>query len=55
MADYGGIRVIIDGQVKPSDRVDCPVCGEVLDYNGAYWNCPRQGALHYHKRTPPKD
>ena len=55
MTDWGGLRTIIDGQVRPSDRVDCPVCGEVLDYNGEYWNCPRQGGLHYHERTAPRD
>lgn len=53
--DWGGLRTIIDGQVKPSERVDCPVCGEVLDYNGQFYNCPRQGALHYRSRNAPKD
>ena len=53
--DWGSLRTIIDGQVRPSDRVDCPVCGEVLDYNGEFWNCPRQGGLHYRERTAPKD
>ncbi len=55
MVDWGGLRTIIDGQVRPSERVDCPVCGEVLDYNGEVYNCPRFGGEHYRFPDPPKD
>ena len=55
MADWGGLRTIIDSQVSPQDRVDCPVCGEVLEHNGDVYNCPRQGARHYRAANPPKD
>lgn len=52
---WNDMRTIIDGAVKPTDRADCPVCGEVLEHNGKVWNCPRQGAKHYRSTSPPKD
>ncbi len=52
---WDSLRTIIGGQLKPQDRPDCPVCGEVLEYNGKVWNCPRWGALHYRSSNLPKD
>ncbi len=52
---WDSLRTIIDNRPTIEERVDCPVCGEVLDHNGEYWNCPRQGALHYHERNAPRD
>ncbi len=54
MGDWGGLGAIIAGQIEPSERVDCPVCGEVLESNGKVWNCPRWGAEHYRSTRLPK-
>ncbi len=55
MAEWDSLRTVIDGRLKPQDRVDCPVCGEVLETNGKVWNCPRWGAKHYRSPNLPKD
>lgn len=51
---WSDMRTIVDGQPEPSERVDCPVCGEVLHSNGTYWSCPRQGADHWYSRELPR-
>ncbi len=53
MSDWGGLRTIIDGQPIPRERVDCPVCGEVLEVRDGIWNCPRWGAAHYREMRAP--
>jgi hypothetical protein len=52
---WDSLQAVIDGRLKPQDRVDCPVCGEVLETNGKVWNCPRWGAKHYRSPNLPKD
>lgn len=52
---WSDLRTIVDARPEPSDRSDCPVCGEPLDHNGKEWNCPRQGAAHYRSPQPPRD
>jgi hypothetical protein len=57
MGDYGGYRGIIE-EVREIERkerqeklVDCPVCGEPLQWRNGIANCP---AGHYRASNPTK-
>lgn len=53
--DWGGYGAILNDPPTIRERVDCPVCGEVLDVRDGIWNCPRQGGKHWRNPYPPKD
>jgi ribosomal protein S27AE len=52
MADWGGLRAVIDARREPEPRSDCPKCGSVLAERDGVFDCPMG---HFTSNGPPRD